>query len=283
MQPDQRRRTTRNLAIFTVVVLLCGWIGRGLDALTNAEPGQGIGQLVWIVTPLLTALLLRAFAGDGWSDFGLRPALRGNIGWYAISLLVYPAVVAVFLLLGRLAGAVTMPDLSAVTVASLGAALPMLLVFGFVKNIFEEFAWRGYLAPKTYELGHANYTGHTIVGLIWGGWHLPYLASISPHRSVDLFTMGPLFLLGAIAASIVYGEIRLATNSVWPAVLMHTVGGLVIGLLLFTYPITVADGSMTLFSLGVEGGLMIALMALAGVLLRRWRLAHDDAGTEDAA
>jgi hypothetical protein len=32
---------------------------------------EGAGQLIWIVTPLATALLLRAFACDGWGDFKL--------------------------------------------------------------------------------------------------------------------------------------------------------------------------------------------------------------------
>ncbi len=81
-------------------------------------------------------------------------------------------------------------------------------------------------------------------------------------------TLIPRLLLGAIAASIVYGEIRLRTNSVWPAFLMHTIGGAFIGtFLLHPDILNLARQDMIIFSTGVEGILTIILFGLIGYLL----------------
>jgi len=162
LQNLERKRTARNLVIFTVVVLASGWLGYGLDRLMNNPPEQQLGLLLWLITPLITVLLLRAFAGDGWKDFGLRPALKRNAIWYVASLLIYPLVAVLVLAIGGILGLVTAPNFSLNLLLSVFAGG---LIASFIKNIFEEFAWRGYLAPKVYSLGLNAYVGHAIVGL----------------------------------------------------------------------------------------------------------------------
>ena len=66
----------------------------------NHPPTQQIGLLLWLITPLITALLLRAFAGDGSKDFGLRPSFKSNAIWYTASLLIYPLVAVLMLAIG---------------------------------------------------------------------------------------------------------------------------------------------------------------------------------------
>jgi hypothetical protein len=111
---------------------------------------------------------------------------------------------------------------------------------------------------------------HVLVGLIWGLWHIPYLAAITPYTTEGMFTLLPRFLLGAIAVSIVYGEIRLLTNSVWPAVLMQTAGGMFVGALMLDDFITISSGAW-LFTPVLEGGLMIVLFTVVGIGIYRWR------------
>jgi hypothetical protein len=95
MIDSRRRQTVRNLVIFAIVSVSIGWVGLWLNRMmSNAAPGRNLGMLLWLVVPALTGVLLRAVGGDGWSDFGLTPALKKNLGWYAFSLLVYPACVA---------------------------------------------------------------------------------------------------------------------------------------------------------------------------------------------
>ena len=63
-------RPLRNLIIFSVASLSGGFVGIALDQLAPpANRMEGLGVLVWLVTPLLTNILLRAFGGDCWAWF----------------------------------------------------------------------------------------------------------------------------------------------------------------------------------------------------------------------
>lgn len=164
-------RTIRNLTLFTIVVLSIGFIGRGLDVQMGNPPSESLGMLLWLVVPSIFSLLLRAFGGDGWKDFGIKPNFKGNGVYYAISFLVYPVLTLIILLIGSGLGLITFPSLS---MNALGMIVQVFMVGAlpqFIKNIFEEAAWRGYLAPKIHSLRLNDFVGHTIVGLIWGAWH----------------------------------------------------------------------------------------------------------------
>lgn len=111
--------------------------------------------------------------------------------------------------------------------------------------------------------------------MIWGIWHLPYLRAITPYTTESLATLIPRFLAGTIAASIVYGEIRILTKSVWPSVLMQTAGGIFIGTVVLKDFIEATSRMEFLFDPVLEGGLNIILFTLIGVgiyMLRRNRL-----------
>ena len=106
-----KSRTIRNLCVFIFVALSCGWIGVWVDSLTGETTGDfsdtsngTSGMGIFIIAPLLTWLLLRAFMGDGWRDAGLRPLIKKNLRWYGVATLIYPAVIAVTLLIGELLG-----------------------------------------------------------------------------------------------------------------------------------------------------------------------------------
>jgi membrane protease YdiL (CAAX protease family) len=275
MRTYNNKRTIRNLIIFTILVLASGWLGRWVDALTGSSSSAGMGMLIWITAPLVISFLLRALAGDGWQDLGIKPAFKGNGVWYAISILVYPLCATLIVVIGLAAGVISFS--ASATGGMFVQAFALLLVSQILTNIPEEFGFRGYLAPKMYGLPSNTFMAHVLVGLIWGLWHAPYLAAITPYTTESLTTLLPRFLLGTIAASIVYGEIRLLTNSVWPAVLMQTAGGAFVGALMLDDLITISGGAW-LFTPVLEGGLLIILFLLIGVgiyLRRSGRMATD--------
>lgn len=273
MKAVERKRTKRNLIIFTILVLgfagLAGVVEQ-VAVLAGADSDtSGLGQLLWLLSPFGVSLLLRIFGGDGWGDFGVRPNFKGNGFWWWVSILVFPVVITVTLLIGIWLGGIA---LNVYLFSEFLAAVFAGLIFLMVKNLFEEFAWRGYLAPKVYSLGMNIWLSHTVVGLVWGAWHLPFVLVLWPYLTREmLWYFIPFLLLGTISQSVVYGEIRMATNSVWPAWVMHTIGNAFGNALLLSGFMQLTPGQEYLFTPGAEGVLSVVLMFAVGYWLYQRR------------
>jgi membrane protease YdiL (CAAX protease family) len=268
-----KKNTKRNLIIFIALVLGLATIAGVVEQLTvpsEAELGTtGLGQLVWIVSPFVVMLLLRIFGGDGWKDFGLRLNIKGKGFWWLISILVFPFVIAISIIVGIFFGGLKVD-------MSMASVFVAMLVPGFItallKNVFEEFAWRGYLAPKLYSQKMNIWLSHSIIGLVWGAWHLPFIFIFWPYLTVNmLWYFIPLLLVGTISQSVVYGEIRLATDSVLPAWIMHTIGNTLGNTLLFSGLIQLSAGQELLFSPGAESAFSIIMMFSIGFWLNKRR------------
>lgn len=275
-QQRNRGRAIRNLVIFVVVVLAIGWVGRGLDVAMGSSESESFGMLLWLIVPAAAALLLRAFGGDGWKDFGVCLNFKGNAPWYATALLVYPVVTVLVLLLGRGLGLVMFPDASVSALLLVLGTFALGLVPQFVKNIFEEIAWRGYLAPKVYSLRPNVLVGHIVVGLVWGAWHIPYYlfflnrSILQDFTTLNLAVFIPLSIVVMISWAFVYGEIRLLTNSFWPAVLMHMVEDALLNQLFTEGHIRIVPGTDWLVS-PVNGLIGIILFVAVGIGLYQVR------------
>jgi membrane protease YdiL (CAAX protease family) len=275
-------RTIRNLVIFIFCIIAIPWLGWGLDVLRGFDSHKQDGSLGWlffIVTPLATVVLLRIFAGDGWKDFGLKPVFKGNGKWYMFALLFHPITMLLIILIGSAFGAMAVPDASSGKFTLIGQTILLGILPSFIKNIFEEFAWRGYLTPKINSVIKQPLAGHVLVGIIWLTWHLPYyLVLMSPEvlqKSTGL-SMGPFLLMGLagiIPTAIVYGELRLWTNSVWPAVLIHVTANVFFdSLILLKFFSFSSTGAEVLFAPGLYGVLVIAVNTAAGLWLYRQRM-----------
>ena len=276
MNTQVKKRTKRNLFIFTILVLGIAVLARFIEPFTvppGAEPGaSGLGQLLWLLAPLAIMVLLRTFGGDGWGDFGLRPNFKGNGFWWLVSIFVFPVVITISVLIGTLLGGLELDvNMFSVFVAAL---LPGLIA-ALIKNIFEEFAWRGYLAPKVYSLNMNIWLSHAIVGLVWGAWHLPFVFVFWPYLTANmLWYFIPLLLVGTISQSVVYGEIRLATDSVWPAWIMHTIGNTLGNALLLSGFIQLVSGREVWFTSGAEGVVSTILFFVIGYWLHQRRKSY---------
>jgi membrane protease YdiL (CAAX protease family) len=274
MHTSSPRPTLRNLAIFCLVVLSAGWLGYGLDQALQNPPDQSLGLLLWLVLPTLALIVLRTFAGDGWQDFGWWPGWARNAPWYLLSALIYPHSALLVLGLGVALELVTVNGaVTIVWATAAGAAL----IPSFIKNIFEEFAWRGHLAPKVHSLGLPEFAGHLLVGAVWWAWHIPYwffyidrtLVQATTPASLAVFIF--IALVNLLAASLVYGEIRLLTHSVWPAVLLHTVGNALVDQLVVTQAVEIASGMAWLAAPGHLSVLTALVFTALGLALRAYR------------
>lgn len=282
-QDQSKKRTVRNLAIFTFLTISVGWLGIWLNAMMdNPRSQESLGMLLWLVTPLAVSLLLRAFAGDGWRDLGIKPAFKSNLGWYALSILVYPISILLILAVGGAFGAVSFPGFSSGRLGLFVQLVGVSFVAYFFKNILEEFAWRGYLTPKLKLLGVHDLVNHAIVGVIWAAWHLPYWIGLLDQATIESFTTLslPVFILLSVVAlvtsAILHGELKLATGSVWLPVLLHNVGNAVTLTLLLEGFIALEGSGAAIFTPapgGVLGTVLFTLIGL-GVYLQRTRAAR---------
>lgn len=255
MSEQTQKASWRNVVIFTVAVLIIGNIA-GL----NYYAIDGLGGLIFILSPLLVTLVLRLFAGDGWTDSGFRLGLIGNGRVYLLALLLFPLAFGVALGLGAVFGAAQFQSGwgGKLLVLALGGALP-ILIYAFS----EEFAWRGYLEPKLAALGVVGIRRFVAVGIIWGLWHVGYVFAIPDYTALPMAAFVPLFLLATTVMAVIYGVWRELTGSFWPAFLAHGVANILAWPLLDETVVTVSNPM--LFAARPEA--LVVLVVLTGVAL----------------
>jgi uncharacterized membrane protein len=277
-------KTIRNIIIFAIVAITCGWFGVFADKFVEQQPeGESLGMGIWLVFPLLTVILLRLFAGDGWKDLGIRPNFKGNLKWYAIAVLIYPLVTAIVLLLGKIFGWIDFANFR--TNVYLTGFVTTLLP-NFIKNIFEESVWRGYLTTKLLKEKVKDIWLYLIVGGIWGVWHLPYYLCFLPEADMyQILPVGRLaFALVAITSmicwTVMFVEFFRLTKSIWSVVILHMVEDSVINHLVIDGHIVIVAGKEFLIS-PIAGIITSTLYLGAGLFLRQKRIKKElqNAGT----
>ena len=268
---SQRSSTIIKLIIFSLLAIGGGWLGRFIDQMMGLDPSEGLGVLIWLLSPIILSFILRVLYKEGWGDLGIKPDLIRNWRWYLISLLIYPFNIVVILLIGSAMGWISLHDLTP------GTFIPVVIagLIGSILTASEELGWRGYLAPKVHRLKLPSLLEHVIVGLIWGAWHIPYFSVFWGYAMKNLPCFTILFFLGAITHSIVYGEIRILSKSVWPALMMHAAGNAIFNPLIGEGFISFTPGKELLATVGIEGAVGIVIMLLLGIWIHNWRINHQ--------
>jgi hypothetical protein len=238
---------------------------------------EGFGILLWITIPLVVSLILRGFTGDGWKDLGIKPNFKGNAFWYVVVLFMSPVTTACILIIGRGIGLITVTNGPLIALGVVVQAMVVGILAFFLKDIFEEAAWRGHLASKVYSLRLNDFVGHIIVGLVWGGWHIPYYlfflerSVLEEFTTLNLVTFISLSIVVMISWSFVYGEMILLTRSIWPVVLMHVVENALLIQLITEHHIRILRGIDWLIS-PMSGLISVVIFLAIGVGIRQLRI-----------
>jgi membrane protease YdiL (CAAX protease family) len=273
-------KTVRSIIIVALFTVGGGWLGIWLNQVTgNTNPPlQSLGALVWLTTPALSGFFLRAFGGDGWKDAGFGLNLRTSWKWYLLAILVYPLAALLTFGMAALLGAVNADGFAAQGFDAYLSAVSVILTGSLMKNFFEEFAWRGYLTPRLEAANVHPILNHLIVGILWWSWHLPYYYYFLERATLEnsIGTSVPVFLVlglfSILATSILFGELRLISNSVWPVFVLHQVVNGISLPLIFNGFIKLKGTTGIIFSPTNEGIVTSILLGLAGWMLYQYRM-----------
>ncbi|WP_318245312.1 CPBP family intramembrane glutamic endopeptidase [Paenibacillus gallinarum] len=268
-------QTTRNIFVFTIIVVLCGWLGVFVDSFLTEQPeGNTLGMGIWLVFPMLTAIVLILYSKISWKEIGIKPNFKGNLRWYLISVLIFPAVTVTILVIGN---AFKWIDMSELNLRTFTGVFFSTILIGFIKNIFEETVWRGFLTSQLVKLNLTDWKIYLLVGSVWGIWHVPYYMMFLPETDMQvvlpvsriIFTV--VAILTMICWSIMFIELYRITNSIWPCVLLHTVEDSLINPLVISGFISISSGKEIVISpiCGVITSLLYLSVGLAIKASRR--------------
>ncbi|WP_338449912.1 CPBP family glutamic-type intramembrane protease [Niallia oryzisoli] len=273
-----KAKQRNRLLIFIMVVLISGWLGVLIDSLLPEQPeGNSLGMLLWLVLPFFTAILMRAFHRD-WKDMGIKPRFRASLKWYFVSFAIYPFITIITVGLAFLLGGI---ELSAIGWSNFLSLVAISVGSNFIKNIFEEFTWRGYLTPKLLELRTNDWLIYLISGLVWALWHAAYYLVFLPDKYFESISRAGMLLTGCVLMvcwAVMYVELYRLAKSVWPCVLMHAVEDAFPTVLVTTSGIITFMNSRQDFWLNPISGVMATVLFLGiGLFLRSIRIKKEAA------
>lgn len=130
----------------------------------------------------------------------------------------------------------------------------------------EEIGWRGFLVPELAK--HLDWIRVSIYsGIIWILWHTPLILFSDYHSNTPMWFGWLCFAVMVMGLNVAYTWLRLKSDSLWTAVLLHGAHNFIIQILLD--PLTINTGKTYYFTTEFGIGL-----ALAGVItgLIFWKL-----------
>ena len=231
-----------------------------------APSGWPLGLIV-MLTPVVSVVLMQlVVTRDGWQRSGWAKLGMGRLGTRVWGIAIGLPLAGLLLseTVVRLTGLTTwhLPGMDGVYLV---AGLPLLLI----ACLFEEIGWRGYLGPLLAADGRR--APHLRTGLLHGIWHLPLVFFVTDGYLTDgnRWIIVPVFLAVMTCAGQIYGWLREATGSVYPAVLTHAA---------FNFGLSIAAASTitgnpgAVAELGREAGIgTLVLLVAAALWVATWR------------
>jgi len=227
MQNDRKALNTYLAVVMTVSFAIeAVWIYFG-EAATQAGISTLLMMVPWVVAAIVGRVFYKKQGALGFrrckAIFCLLPVLIPLVylglsyglywilakGSFTGSLSVLADYASVFS--GR-----ALPEHTAVVIA-----LIVMLPITMVTALGEEAGWRGFMYPVMQRVW--GYKKACLASsIVWALWHLPIvLAGLYYPPSTNLFYLVPAFCVEILALSMILTCIRTASNSVWPAVLLH--------------------------------------------------------------
>jgi membrane protease YdiL (CAAX protease family) len=233
-------------------------------------PSTGMWVL-WSCTPTVAALIMllvitrEGYSREGWKVIGLH-RLGLSVWWIAFGLTLLITVAASAVVWATPLASFVVPEDGIID--SLLNFLIQVVLYTLTFALLEEIGIRGYLLPKLLPLGRTR--ALALSGLVFATWHMPLILLTPVFPVGNKLISLPLFYGTVVAASFVYGYLRLNTGGVWPASLAHAVHNAAWGVLgaftVTSYPIVENK-----YQVG-DYGLLILVGAVIGAIWLHRRL-----------
>ena len=218
-----RLSDTSHATIFSVLVLVMATGVALTIRLLELTPNLGM-WILWSCTPTVTALIMllvvtrEGYSREGWKVLGLH-RLGLNIWWIAFGLTLLITVAASAVVWATPLASFMVPEDGIID--SLINLVIQVVILMLMFSLAEEIGIRGYLLPKLLSLGRTRALAYS--GLVFATWHMPLILLTPVFPVGNKWISLPLFYATVVAASFVYGYLRIFAGSVWPASLAHAV------------------------------------------------------------
>ncbi|MEO6012723.1 MAG: CPBP family intramembrane glutamic endopeptidase [Devosia sp.] len=252
-----------------IVIFYAMALGASLTIALFLVPIIGAYALpIVMMTPLASVLIMKlivtreGYRRAGWSDLGL-----GTLGLRVWEL----AFGLPFMVLLISYGIVWAIGIAGVSLPAdpidflLNVAISFFM--GLVLCLGEEIGWRGYLLPKLLPYGRTF--AMVVTGLLQALWHVPFLVFTTVyHGEGNALLTVPLFVMTMTIAGILFGYLRIAGKSTWPAAIAHSIFN---SYWTMFNALTVAASPLAFEYLAGESGVLtlIGVIVSASFLIRR--------------
>ena len=265
-----RLTDTSEAAIFSVLVLLMAIGDALLIKALGLTRGLGLAAL-WMCTPTVATLIMllvvtrEGYSKEGWKSLGLH-RLGLSVWWIAFGVTLLITVVASAIVWATPLASFVLPEGGILN--TLIDFLIEVVLITLTVVLFEEIGIRGYLLPKLLSLGRTP--ALVLSGLVWATWHMPLILLTSLFPVGNKLISLPLFYATIVAASFLFGYLRIYTGSVWPASIAHSVHNAAWG----TLGALTATSSPVIVNKYLVGdyGILILIGAVVGAIWVRYIL-----------
>jgi membrane protease YdiL (CAAX protease family) len=209
--------------IFSVLVLFMAVGAALLIRMLDLTTGMGMWAL-WMGTPTVATLVMllvvtrEGYSREGWKSLGLH-RLGLSVWWIAFGGTLLITVAASAVVWATSLASFIMP-VGGIANAAINFLI-QVLILALTFALAEEIGMRGYLQPHLMSLGRTR--ALLLVGLVWATWHMPLILLTPVFPVGNKLISLPLFYGTIVAASFLFGYLRIYTGSVWPASIGHSV------------------------------------------------------------